>query len=78
MQESVKLLAYDWMLGSLSDVWQDQIVANQPYWTQPAAAPLAELFHETLGDYRLMAQDKESAVCKVGTFCKYKNNRLNL
>uniref|UniRef100_A0A914UIQ2 Uncharacterized protein n=1 Tax=Plectus sambesii TaxID=2011161 RepID=A0A914UIQ2_9BILA len=68
LTESVKLLAYDWMLGSLSDVWQDQIVASRPYWTQPAAAPLAELYYQTLEDYRLMAQDRESTFCKLALF----------
>ena len=82
LQASVKLLAYDWMLGSLSDVWQDQIVAGRPYWTQPAAAPLGDLYHETLGDYRLMAQGREATVCKVcvrfRTVCKWMSLQLAL
>jgi hypothetical protein len=52
ISDCVRMLAFDWMLNSLLDVWQNQLDTALPYWSQPAAQPLLQLYHAVLDDYR--------------------------
>lgn len=51
LQDTLRRLAYEWLMSSLLDAWRQDLVPDQPYWCQQARADYRTLYQEACNHY---------------------------
>ncbi|VDO77954.1 unnamed protein product [Heligmosomoides polygyrus] len=51
LKDTLRRLAYEWLMSSLLDAWRQDLVPDQPYWCQQARADYRTLYQEACNHY---------------------------